>query len=217
MSNMKYILLPLLFLQLSASLVLAQSHWGIKGGLISQSLAQDEFLFQNVPSLESLKLDLREADYGFQLGMLYHFQLGNTIFIQPEMLFNSSKYEYTLQSFQNGNFDDVILQESYKYIDFPLQIGLSPHPFQFGAGVVPQIFLDAVSELNDVAGIQQSFDDVTFAWTASAGLDIFKTFKLEVRYENSEELLGRTIVVDKDRYDFDSRLEQWIFSLAIIF
>ena len=196
---------------------IAQSHWGFKAGLFSQSLAEDEFLFENVPNLQSLKLDLQESDYGFQLGLLYHFQLGNTFFIQPELLFNSSSYDYTLESFQNGNLDDVIFNETYRYLDFPLQIGLSPHPFQFGAGVVPQIFIDADSELNDELNIQQSFEDATFAWTASVGLDILRTFKLEVRYENSEELLGRTIVINNDRYDFESRVEQWIFSLAITF
>lgn len=214
---MKNISISLFLVLFTFSLSLAQSHWGIKAGLFSQSLAEDEFLFEDVANLQRLKLDLRDSDYGFQLGLLYHFQLGNIFFIQPELLFNSSNYDYTLESFQNGNLDDVIFNETYRFLDFPLQIGLSPHPFQFGAGVVPQIFIGADSELNDETNIQQSFEDATLSWTASAGLDILRTIKLEIRYENSEELLGRTIVVNNDRYDFESRVEQWIFSLAITF
>jgi hypothetical protein len=202
----------LLFLQLQG-----QSHWGIKAGLVSQSLAEDEFLFDGDSSFDDFKLDVREADYGFQFGMLYHFEISNRVFIQPEILFNSSSHSYALDDLENGNADDVILKEKFAYLDFPVQLGLLFHPFQFGAGIVPQIMLDNSSELSDLQRFEQGFENVSYAWTAGAGIDIFKTFKFEVRYENSEELLGRTIIVDNERYDFDSRVSQWIFSLALIF
>lgn len=194
----------------------AQSHWGIKVGVNSAQLAEEDYNFLDVPQYDDLKIQLKNTDFSFHFGLLYHFEIGRFLFFQPEILLTNTKYEYNINKVGQGNTLNNIV-ENYRFLDFPLQIGIRSHPFQFGIGAVPQIILDRDKSFGGVGDITSLEEDVTWAFTAGVGMDILKLIKLEVRYENSSELLGRKIEIENENFKFESRVSQWLISTTLTF
>ncbi len=194
----------------------AQSHWGIKVGVNSAQLAEENYNLLDVPGYDELGVQLKNTDFSFHFGLLYHFEFAKIFFFQPEILMTSTKYEYNLNNTDQGvKIGDII--QNYRFLDFPLQVGIQKHPFQFGIGAVPQIVIDQDREFGGIGNIRSLEEDVTWAFTAGVGMDIFRLIKLEFRYENSSELLGRTVEIENENFNFGSRVNQWLISTTVTF
>lgn len=205
------------FFLLSFTMLTGQSHWGIKAGLTRGLLDEEEHFYRDLQSINDFSLQLKDYEYGLQLGLLYHFMIGKKFFIQAEGLFTQSKFTYSLKDLEDNSIFDKTLNEQFLYLGIPLQLGIHFHPIQIAAGVVPQFPISAEYDIEEEVNIEQEKTSVSLAFTSSIGINVLKTFKIEMRYENSDELLGRNIVLDDDTYDFTSRMSQFILSLSIVF
>ena len=96
--------------------------------------------------------------------------------------FQNQGYEIT--DFGNPGTLDLIKSENYQYLDIPLIIGLKAGPVRLGAGPVGHVFIDSSSELFDIDGYEQKFDEMTWGWQGGIGFDIWN-IHLDIKYEGN--------------------------------
>jgi hypothetical protein len=178
---------------------------GLKAGMNTQINHPEDI---NIGSGDdALNLGLDGRNFGTQLGMYMRF--GNKLFVQPEVLFNSNKTNYKIGESKVG---EVIKNEKYQYLDFPLLFGAKLGPVRLQAGPVGHYFLNSRSELTDFDGYEARFRQMTWGW--QGGLNIgFKRLSFDFRYEGNFNKQGEHITFFGDRYNFSSAPARFIVGL----
>ncbi|MEN0004632.1 MAG: outer membrane beta-barrel protein [Bacteroidota bacterium] len=208
-------LFVLFFLIWTAIQVQAQWGIGLRVGTGSTSLNGQSFNVTNSDGLAEFGLALREANLGFHGGLVIHYERRAFIF-QPEILFNTGTAEYELTDLNSTNEASEILKERFNYLDIPVLFGLRVGPLHFHAGPVGHVFLSNTSDLGDVDGFRQDFEELTVGYQLGGGLDIWN-LSLDVRYEGNFTEFGNQISFGTTSYDFDDAPARWLFSIAWIF
>jgi hypothetical protein len=75
------------------------------------------------------------------------------------------------------------------------------------------MFLSSTSELTDIPGYEQRFQEMTYGWQAGIGFDVWK-FLLDLKYEGNFTKYGDHIRVFGNDYDFDSRPGRFLVTLG---
>ncbi len=197
-----------------SQLALAQFKIGLKGGINTSDLKPSQLAIHNVQSLNDFTLAVKDANYGLHFGLLMQAQIGN-FFIQPELLFNSNSVDFSVRDIGDG-VTEKIFNEKYQYLDIPLLMGFKFGPLRLGGGPVGRVFLHSKSELFDIKGYSQKFDDMTYAWQAGMGLDLGRLM-LDMRYQGSFQNFGEHIVFGNQQFNFDDRPGGFIASLGFTF
>ncbi len=175
---------------------------GLKGGLNTQINHPKDITVGGGDSTFNFGVDGRK--FGTQFGAYMRF--GNKFFFQPEVLFNSNKTDYTIGGSSVG---DVIKNEKYRFLDFPLLIGAKLGPVRLQAGPVGHYFLNSKSELTDFSGYEARFKQMTWGW--QGGLNVgFKRISLDFRYEGNFSKQGDHITFFGDKYNFNSTPSRFI-------
>jgi len=178
---------------------------GLKGGLNTQVNHPDDFTVGSGDSSFNFGLDGRK--FGTQFGMYMRF--GKRIFIQPEVLFNSNRSDYRIGQSSVG---EVIKNEKYQYLDFPLLVGAKLGPLRLQAGPVGHYFLNSRSELIDINGYEARFKQMTWGW--QGGLNVgFKRISLDFRYEGNFSKQGDHITFFGNQYPFSDTPARFIVGL----
>lgn len=193
----------------------AQVQFGIKGGLNTFDLAPEQLLITNENDVEAFTLSVKEANYGYQVGLFGRVGLGR-LYLQPEVLFNSSSMDYHIEDF-SSNLGQTVFNESYQNLDIPIMLGLKLGPLNLHGGPVGHVFLNSSSELFDISGYEQKFDEMTWGWQAGAGLDLWKLM-LDFRYEGAfNRKQGDHISFFGQDYNFDQSPGRFVASVGIRF
>lgn len=216
---MKYLILfSMLFL---ATITQAQKsssslRFGLKGGLSTTSIDAGQLEILDQGGLDRLELAVKDAKYGFHLGVLLRAQI-NKFIIQPEVLFNSSQVDYTVDDLGGTPVADV-LNEKYNYLDIPVLLGFKFGPLRLQAGPVGHVFLSSSTELSGITNIdyRQEFKDMTIGWQGNLGLDIWNLM-LDFRYEGNFTNFGDHINFAGRHYEFDDKPSRWVFSVGYLF
>lgn len=95
-------------------------------------------------------------------------------------------------------------------------MGLKYGPLRLQGGPVGHLFLNSKSDLFDLEGYDQRFDEMTYGWQAGIGLDIGKVI-LDFKYEGNFNNFGDHIVFGNNSYQFDDSPGRFIASLGIAF
>jgi hypothetical protein len=133
-------------------------------------------------------------------------------FIQPEVLYNSTRVSYRIDSF----FTPRVFTDSYKNIDFPLIIGLKSGAVRLGGGPVGHLFFDNETGFDDYEGFAAVVEDLTWGWQAGLGLDFWK-LHIDLRYEGNFSKLGDNITFFGEEFDFATDNNRIIASLGFSF
>ena len=211
----KLLVLSLCFMAVQLATTNAQTFkYGIRGGLSTPNIKPadvSEIRLKN--GLDSFKLKLNDANYGFHFGAWARLTFSK-IYIQPEVLFNSSKVEYrynkinsTVDSFRN---------ETFRNIDIPLMIGTKLGSFRLNAGPVAHIHIDGNSDLENTAGYSEKFKSSTFGYQAGIGFDA-GVVGIDLRYEGNFDKFGNHINFGGKTYEFSKAPSRFIASVAIAF
>ncbi|MDX1910129.1 MAG: outer membrane beta-barrel protein [Saprospiraceae bacterium] len=178
---------------------------GLKGGLNTQLNHPDDIAIGGGDTTFNLGIDGRQ--FGTQFGAYMRF--GNKIFFQPEVLFNSNKTDYKIGESSVG---EVIKNEKYQYLDFPLLLGAKLGPVRLQAGPVGHYFLQSKSELTDFDGYKARFKQMTWGW--QGGINVgFRRVSLDVRYEGNFSKQGDHITFFGDQYNFSDTPARLIVGL----
>lgn len=146
----------------------SQVSFGLKGGLATQINKPDDIKI-GLDTVLNFGVDRVKA--GLQFGA--YLRLGNKIYLQPELLFNSNKTDYRV-----GNMDSIF-SARYQNITLPVLAGFSAGPLRFHGGPVGHIFLNNKSHL---VNVKENFNAMAWGWLA--GVTIGKgRISADLRYE----------------------------------
>lgn len=162
-----------------------------------------------------LSLALKEARYGIHGGLVIQAKIGKFL-IQPEFLFNSSRVDYEITDPQDPDFPAEIKEEKYQHLDIPLLFGAKFGPLRLHAGPVGHVYINSSSELTDLEGYEQKFDEFTFGWQGGLGLDLWKLM-IDLRYEGNFSKFGDHITFFGDEYKFDQSAARFLISIGFMF
>jgi hypothetical protein len=189
-------LIGLLTIALLFSLTLhAQVKFGIKAGVSTPSGSLGSFQVNHLDT--SFAVALKDANVGFHAGIWARF--GKHIFVQPEVYLNSNSNDYKLTG---SIYQDLIKKEQFQYVDLPVLFGVKIGIMSLSAGPVGHYFLKSTSELIDVAGYEDKFDDFTFSYQAGIGLEANR-FALDLRYQGRMKNDAGHMSFFGQNYEFD--------------
>lgn len=211
---MKKIIVLAVFTLAINSISFGQLRVGLKFGASSNNFSTKAINIPGQSDFGDLKLALLKANYGVHAGIFTQLKIAG-IFIQPEVIFNSTSADYTLSQLGGAPFD-VIKRETYQNVDIPVLIGISMGPLQLGVGPVGHVFINSTSELFDVQGYSQKFKDLKYGYQANAALVIGKLY-IDVRYEGNLSKYGDHFNFYGHQYAFDKSPARIIGSIGMAF
>lgn len=198
----------------ASTLSFSQFELGLRAGVSSTDLSPESILLNDGET--TTELSIREAKYGFHFGLSTRISIAN-IFIEPSFLFNSNTVDYNIdeQIFDTGIIS-TIKSETYNNLDIPLMVGLKIGFLRIQGGPVAHIFINSASELTDIKGYSQKFQDATYGVQGGIGLDIWK-IRFDLNYETNLSHFGGDIDVNGNPYQFDQRPARMIASIGLRF
>jgi len=209
---MKNIIFVLSFLFL-ATMTTAQVKFGLRGGISSTDLKPGSFIIKNQADADAFKISTQEANYGYHLGIFLQAG-GKKFFIQPELLFNSSSVNYTLEEAGPNSPFSNIFSETYRNIDLPVMLGFKFGPLRLQGGPVAHFHINSSSELIDFEGYEEKFETFTYGYQTGIGLDFWK-FVLDLKYEGNFSRFGDHFNFFGNQYSFDNRQGRIVASVGI--
>jgi Outer membrane protein beta-barrel domain len=205
MQFMKNILFSILFIGAAATTNAQFFSFGLKGGANTQAKNPRDIFVNGGDT--SFNFGVDKARVGAQFGA--YMRLGNKFFVQPEVLFNSTRTDYKLEG---GTIGDLIKNEKYKYLDIPLLIGYTFGPIRIHGGPVGHLFVDDKSELTDIKGYESRFKEMTWGWLG--GITVGKgRVSADLRYEGNFSKQGNHINFFGDQYNFSNNPSRLVFNL----
>ncbi len=180
---------------------------GIKGGVNTQMNKPEDVIIGGGDS--TLNLGVDKFKFGTQFGVFV--RLGNKVFLQSELLFNSTKTDY---KFKESSFSDVIKNQKYQHLDLPVLIGFKMGPLRFNAGPVGHYFLNSNSELSDINGYKARFKQFTWGWLAGLSVGTGR-ISADLRYEGNFNKEGDQFTFFGDDYHFSKTPARLILGVNI--
>jgi len=190
----------------------AQISIGIKGGLNTTSIAPEELEITNLDDAKQFGISVKDADYGMHFGFYVQGLMGKFIF-RPEFVFNSNKVNYNVKEFALNSITQTVKSETYQYFDIPVMMGAKLGALRLMGGPVGHVFINSKSDLFNVEGYKQKFEELTYGWQAGLGLDFWR-FVLDLKYEGNFNKFGDHMVIGNHQYNFDNAPTRFIVSLG---
>lgn len=190
----------------------AQLNFGIKGGINSTSIKPEELKIVDNESVKQFGVSVKDADYGMHFGFYLDGQI-HKFFIRPEVVFNSNKVNYNVTEFGLNDIVTTVRSETYNYLDIPVMMGIDFGAVRLMGGPVGHVFIASRSELTNLSGYEQKFDDMSYGYQLGAGLQAGR-FGLEGRFEgNFNNASDHFTFFDHD-YAFSSSPTRFLVSLS---
>ena len=192
----------------------AQKKFGVRMGVSSTNFNPKDLVILNQNDVEDLKIAVDDAKMGYHFGLFAQFRK-NKFFIQPEVIFNSSRVDYEVDDLES-NVGSTILKERYNFVDLPINAGLKFGPLRLQAGPVGHFFINSASELKDLEGYKEKFDQATFGMQYGLGIDNCRAV-LDFIWERNFNNHGDHVVFNDVKYNFNDSPDRFIVSLGIKF
>lgn len=211
---MKKLLIPVLLCCFTLTLS-AQVKWGPRLGVTTSDLTTRDFDIRS-GGFDDLKLGVKEAGYGVQVGAFAQFRLMKLFYLQPEVLFNSNRVDFRVTDFSEGNGVTQVIKERYQYLDIPVIFGLKLGPLRAGVGPVGKVLLSSTSGLADIDGIKEDFSGMNLGYQAALGINLGRLI-FDVKFDRSLNDFGDFLSVDGESFDFGDVEKRMVFSLGYSF
>jgi hypothetical protein len=203
---MKKILITAILITGIFTTTYSQNEFGIKAGLSSYDLA-----YGSIASTSDLKLNLKEANYGFHAGVYGRLGLFG-VYLQPEIIFNSSKFSYNLNDLTTADSIEDIRTSRYQNIDVPVLVMITPSIFKLYGGPVGHYFLNNISDLKKNYNIKEEIEKFRFGYQFGAGITL-KGLTIDLRYEGNFSKYYKTFTIDGVEYKADDSPSRVLVSL----
>jgi hypothetical protein len=179
---------------------------GLKGGIHSQINKPDEVVILGEGD-NSYGLGVDNFRFGTQLGGYMRF--GKRIFLQPEVVFNSNKVDYSVKQ---GDLAAAVYREDHNTLDIPVLAGFKLGPVRAMAGPVGHYFLNSKSELFQINGYDEKFKQMTFGYQAGINIALGR-LSADIRYEGNFNNFGDHISFGGNTYQFSDNPARIIIGL----
>lgn len=201
---MKHFLVVSILL-LCAAAAQAQFAFGLKGGIHTQVKNPSDIVIGSGDT--SFQFGVDDMKFGTQFGAWV--RIGNTVFIQPEIIFNSNRTDFRVGETSIG---EVVKTERYQNLDIPILVGVSAGPIRIHAGPVGHYFLKSNSELTDFNGYAERWKQLTWGWQAGLALGVGR-ISADLRYEGNFNKFGDHVTFFGDQYQFASNPARLVLAL----
>lgn len=195
------------------TLAFSQAKVGIRAGFSTTDVDAGQLLITDSESLQEFSLAVSDAKYGLHAGLFFKFPIGDNFFIQPEVVFNSNKVDYSRENL--GAELREVFSEAYQHLDIPLIAGFQFGPLKPQLGLVGHVFLNSSSDF-DLESYKQDFQDFTLGWQGGLGLE-FGSVLIDFKYEGNFTKFGSHFNVGGQSYQFDDSPSRLIVSLGYAF
>lgn len=206
---MKKLLYFFIFLLATPIIGYAQIKIGTRIGISTYNLDRE------IIEEQSLKLALRQANYGFHFGFFIRGPLSKRFYLQPELLFNSNSVDYVANDNRVGIINRVF-GEKYQYLDIPLIVGYKLGPLHLEAGPVGHAYLASKTEMEVLGEFEQRLNNFNVGYQAGVGLDILRLV-LDIRFEGNFNDLGKYIHIDGKQLEFSQNSNRWVLTVGYAF
>lgn len=208
----KQISLFLFTMILAAGTLTAQAEFafGFKAGLTTNALEGHELKLSG-DGVSDLTGKLSDANYGFQGGIFMRVPVGERLFLQPEVTFNTSTASFTFKD--DGQGIDQAFKERYNNLDVPLLLGLDLGFLKVQGGPVGHFYFNEGKDVFTSEGWTSAVDDFNLGYALGGALDIGK-ITLDVRYAGNFSKFGQTFEVAGTELAVDQAAKRWVFTLG---
>lgn len=203
---MKYLFFACFFL-LAAGAARAQFAFGLKGGFQTQLKSPNDILIGSGDT--AFHFGVHDIRFGTQFGAW--FRIGDAIFLQPEIVFNSNRTDFKVGETPAS---EIIKTEKYQNLDLPILVGFKAGPFRVHGGPVGHYFLNSASELTDFDGYAARWKQFTWGWQAGLTLGTGR-ISADIRYEGNFNKFGDHVTFFGDQYHFSNSPTRLILALQI--
>ena len=194
----------------------AQVQLGVRAGIHTGDISGSDVLVTNRAGVDSLKVKGESANVGFRIGVISRIKLGNTFYVQPELVFRTSSRDYQITDAFN-NVDSVEFRNENGFlIDIPILAGLKFGPLRIQGGPIASLLLNTNSNLEDVDNFGRSFNSAKWALQYGFGLDL-GSLAIDINRQNFISSTDDTLVIGNSDFDLGGEGDFWIFALAIYF
>lgn len=199
--------LVVIVLLFSAAAARAQFAFGLKGGLQTQLKNPTDITIGSGDT--SFNFGVEDLKFGTQFGLWFRF--GNTIFLQPELVFNSNRTDFKIGETPAV---EIVKTERYQHLDMPLLVGFTLGPVRVHGGPVGHYFLNSKSELVDFDGYAERWKQFTWGWQAGLTLGTGR-FSADIRYEGNFNKYGDQVTFFGDSYHFSNNPARLVLALNV--
>jgi hypothetical protein len=211
---MRKIVLSLVIAIIGMPTLFGQIEFGLKGGIHSLELSQDPIsIFQDPDNNGTISF--LESSYGLHAGLFTRIKVLG-LFVEPNILFNSTSVEYELTGDnESGSFSEI-KNETFKNIDIPLYVGMNFLVFEIYGGPVAHLKIDQTSDIIDFENHDDRISNATYGFQVGTGLSIGKV-RFQAAYEGNLSEFGEVIQIGDATFMVDERTSRILFSLAYKF
>ena len=206
----KVLLFCALFASMSVAVQAQSIKWGVRGGVSTPDINPNDI---GSVKIDSVRLAVQNANYGFHVGGWARFGLSK-LFIQPEVLFNSSKVTYKVTKENGQAVADSLRNETFRNLDIPLLVGFRLAGIRFMGGPVGHLSLGSYSDL--IKNYQETFKKMKYGYQVGLGLD-FSNIGIDLRYEGNFDKFGSHINVGGQQYEFSKAPARMLATVSIAF
>ncbi len=188
---------------------------GIKFGLNSFDIADDNFTINDENGTVKYEVNFVEAKYGYHLGIYGDAQFG-FFSIQPAAIFNTSKINYKINDILNP--ENIV--KSFKFytnLDVPLLLGINISRFRIQGGPVAHIILSSSKDVLEMENYEEMFKKATYGYQAGIAIKLLWNMRIEFMYEGGLEEYGEQFIYNGTPYQFSKRHHRLIGSFVMKF
>ncbi|MBK6931374.1 MAG: outer membrane beta-barrel protein [Saprospirales bacterium] len=193
------------FLLFTAAAGQAQFAFGLKGGLQTQLKNPQDIVIGQADT--SFNFGVKDLKFGTHFGAW--FRIGQTVFLQPEINFNSNRTDFKVG--ENSALE-IVRSEKYQNLDIPVLVGFTAGPIRLYGGPVGHYFLNSTSELTDFNGYRARWKQFTWGWQAGLTLGTGR-ISADIRYEGNFNKYGDHITFFGDEYHFSNNPARLVLAL----
>jgi len=195
-------------------------NFGIKAGVESNTTPEynvSRNISHNFWIIESMK----NASWGFHGGIFTRINIFS-LYIQPEVVFASTSFDYTLNNWVLGStaFEVSSYTKSQKFnrLSVPLLVGMKLGPLRINAGPAANILIETPKALIDAPNFDEIYKGAVWGLQAGVGIDIFQKLTIDVRYAGSlGRQFGDVITIGSQNYRLDHEQRTFLLSVGWMF
>ncbi len=185
---------------------------GIKAGVSSNTISMSKVQLNGaVPyTIEALS----NATYGFHGGLFLRLKI-SVLYVQPELLFSTSKNSYKITNVNTNTVQEV--GQQLNNLSIPVMVGVKFGPIRINAGPAGSIAISSPKALINDPNYKDLYNKMSIGYQAGLGLDLGKKLTIDMRYEGSLKKYQNQIQNAGVKIPLDNRPNAFLMSLGLMF
>ncbi len=189
-----------------------QIGFGIKAGLNFASLSSDKFTMAEDQGITALA----DTYTGFHIGLVSEIILPG-FYLQPEFLFTRSGRDYRVDPPTDVvDAESDFLTHRFNHFVIPVIVGTKIGPLKVGVGPSFSFLLNQSIDATDESDFSPEVENYSMGYQLGVGLSIGNLL-FDARYEGSLSRLGDSFTINENEFSLNTRPQQYILSVGILF